>query len=74
MRLTVLSRYRSGDTVYAAGSVLDVTDAAGEYLMRDSPGTFQREDEESSTLGAMSTETETGLVVPDRRGRGGQRR
>lgn len=45
MRLLCISDYRSGAGDYREGTVLDVSDSIGEYLMRDSPGSFVAEDE-----------------------------
>ena len=65
MRLRVTGDYRSSLGEYRAGQVVEVSDATGELLMRDSPGSF-RPDE------AMSSETATGLIASDRRARGGR--
>ena len=65
MQLTVLSRYRSGLGSYEAGQVLHLSDAEGELLMRDSPGSFA----------VIPTETTaSGVEAIDRRARGGKRR
>lgn len=45
MRLLCISDYRSDVGDYREGAVLDVSDSIGEYLMRDSPGSFVAEDE-----------------------------
>ena len=89
MRLRCIGRYRSGAGDYSAGQVVDVADDVAEFLLRDSPGSFARDDglpaiaEGSEVAGdsasepdlsAMSTETATGLVTPDRRQRGGRLR
>lgn len=74
MRLLVLGRYRNGATVYAEGQVIDVSDAEGEFLQRDSPGTFATEGAQAPTLEHSIEETATGIIAPDRRARGGQRR
>ncbi len=74
MRLNVLGRYRSGAGRYEAGQVIDVTDAQGEFLQRDSPGTFAIEGAEAPALEHSIEETATGIKAPDRRARGGQRR
>ena len=85
MRLRCVSRYSSALGSFKPGELLDLKDAEGAYLLRDSPGSFEevieREDplEEATEqvaekLAAMSTETETGIVAPDRRMRGGKKR
>ena len=86
MRLRARNNYRSGWGQWVQGKMDDVTDEDGAFLLRDSPGTFEvidalegqgrqeGQEAEAERLGAMSTETMTGLVVPDRRSRGGRRR
>jgi len=89
MRLICVSRYRSSVGSYESGQDVDVTEEVAGLLLRDSPGSFAlpepaRENPEPEpeaemvpeplTEAAMSTETETGLVAPDRRARGGRRR
>ena len=69
MRLLALSRYRNGETAYAAGEVIDVPDEMGEFLQRDSPGTFVTEQ-----VAEAVTELVSGIKAVDRRVRGGQRR
>ncbi len=61
MRLRVLSNWSNGAQAYLAGQVIDVSDAQGELLMRDSPGSFA---------------IDAGDSVPsaDRRARGGKAR
>lgn len=41
MKLKVLSKYRSRETFYQAGSEIEVTEAEAATLMVDSPGTFE---------------------------------
>ena len=41
MKLTVISNYRNQHTEYLIGSVIDIDDTAGEFLMRDAPGCFE---------------------------------
>ena len=84
MKLAVKGRYsnaelpaevaRGGDSTveFAAGQEVDVSDVLGEFLLRDSPGTFRLV--KSGNLEAVSTETQTGITAPDRRARGGQSR
>ena len=80
MQLNVHARYRTQAVSYAPGQVIDVTEAEAAHLMVDSPGTFSvagapaREVPAEPDLGAMSTDTATGLTAPDRRQRGGLRR
>ena len=82
MKLRAKSVYRSSWGEWPKGKTDTVGDEVGEFLLRDSPGTFevldgqeeQGREEVEERLGAMSTETQTGLVVPDRRARGGKRR
>ena len=74
VKLTVLGRYRNGSVAYEAGQVIDVADAVGEFLQRDSPGTFAPERAKVPALESSIEETATGLKAPDRRARGGQRR
>lgn len=88
--LRVLGRYRSSKGSWEPGQEIQVLDELGEFLLRDSPGSFSlagaaamppvaapaddEDDEDFDPTGAMSTETASGLVVPDRRARGGRRR
>ena len=82
MKLRAKSDYRSSWGEWAKGRTDTVSDEVGAFLLRDSPGTFevldgqeeQGREEVEERLGAMSAETQTGLVVPDRRARGGKRR
>lgn len=41
MRLRVVQNYNSNTASYQAGQVIDVPDALGEWLMRDSTGSFE---------------------------------
>lgn len=72
MRLRVLGRYRAGDVAYEAGQVVDVKDGEGAFLLRDSPGSFEVEEDHPPTV--AESPTATGIEALDRRGRGGQRR
>ena len=77
MRLHAKGSYRSSWGEWPAGKTDTVSDEVGGFLLRDSPGTFEVVEDTAlakEALSAMSTETETGLVVPDRRARGGRRR
>jgi len=69
MRLLVIGRYRNGEVRFEPGQVVDVSDAEGELLQRDSPGSFAPEQ-----IAEAVTETVSGIKAVDRRGRGGQRR
>lgn len=73
MRLLVLSRYRNGATAYEPGQEIDVAEAMGEFLQRDSPGTFATE--KAAPAAKVATETTiSGIPAHDRRARGGQSR
>lgn len=81
MRLRCVSRYSSHLGTFEPGQVFDVSDAIGGQIQRSSPESFEevieREDpleEAAEQVAAMSTETETGIVAPDRRARGGRKR
>lgn len=80
MKLRALRRYSSDPGgEWPAGREDDVSEELGQYLLRDSPGTFEvvglpgpATPEAQAAVGAMSTETATGLVPGDRRQRGGK--
>lgn len=77
--LRATGRYRSSLGNFEEGQELHLDDEAASLLLRDSPGSFEvvgetSESEPGPDLSAMSTQTETGLVVPDRRARGGRQR
>ena len=81
MKLRAKSDYRSSWGEWAKGKTDTVSEEVGAFLLRDSRKTFEVLDgqeeqgwKEEEGLGAMSTLTQTGLVVPDRRARGGKRR
>lgn len=81
MQLMVNARYRTQAISYEAGQIIDATEAEAAHLMADSPGTFSALGVTPSPvvadvpdLSAMSTETATGIVAPDRRARGGAKR
>ena len=44
MRLKCVSNYRSSAGEWRKDQVLDVSDSIGEYLLRDSPGSFRAEE------------------------------
>lgn len=66
MKLTVTSRYRNGETSYEKGQVIDVPEALGEFLLRDSPGSFS-----AGKAAPEEGATATGVPSVDRRQRGG---
>lgn len=68
MRLHCIGRYRSGPVAYEVGQVVDVPDAAGEFLLRDSPGSFTLDKPKANS------ETASGLPAHDRHARGGHAR
>lgn len=76
--LRVAGRYRSALGSYEPGQELHLDDEVAALLLRDSPGSFEvagepeLDPEPGPDLSAMSTVTETGLVAPDRRARGGR--
>ena len=81
VKLICVSDYRSGAGSYSKGQVIEDNEALCEFLLRDSPGSFEVEGEmpkikaaPEPDLSAMSTATQTGIVAPDRRARGGRRR
>lgn len=80
MQLKVNSRYRTQAVSYEAGQIIDASEAEAAHLMADSPGTFSALGipapvvADVPDLSAMSTETATGIVAPDRRARGGAKR
>lgn len=45
MRLICVSNYRNGTDAFIKGAILDVSDSVGEFLLRDSPGSFRVEAE-----------------------------
>jgi len=79
MKLRCVSRYTSSLGSYEPGQVFGVSDALGQDILNDGKENFELyvepiEDTPAPDLSAMSTKTETGLVAPDRRGRGGRKR
>lgn len=76
MRLYVLGRYRSAAGSFEPGAAIDVAEEVGEFLLRDSPGSFRRDVAEGppSSPPVATEETVSGLEAHDRRARGGQRR
>lgn len=40
IKLRVLSKYRNQRTSYAAGSIIEVSEAEGAFLMKDAPECF----------------------------------
>ncbi len=87
MKLTCVSPYRTQSVAYVVGELIDVSDEEGELLLRESFAAFEKQKTRAEKVkveapdevdvvadNAMSTETATGLVVPDRRARGGRKR
>lgn len=86
MKLVCVSAYSSSAGAFKKGQIIEDSDAKCEFLLRDSPSSFEVEgapkvkealpeiEPETPDLSAMSTETATGVVAPDRRARGGGRR
>ncbi len=68
MKITCLRNYNSPAVNYKLGQAIDLDDTRAQFLLVNSPRHFEID------LTAMSTETQTGLVAPDRRGRGGRKR
>lgn len=63
MRLVCISNYRNGDESFQKGAILDVSDSVGEFLLRDSPGSFR-----------VESEAKPEKVEVDRQQRGGRTR
>jgi len=61
VKLRVVSRYRNGEVEYRPGQEIDVATATGEFLLRDSPGSF-----------ALADDPEPEVRTVDRRARGGR--
>jgi hypothetical protein len=88
VRLECVSRFSNHEHDFKAGQEINVSDEEGALLMRCSPGSFrlpeppkpepvsepEAEEPTEAEIAAMSTETETGIVAPDRRARGGKKR
>jgi hypothetical protein len=90
MKLKCISRFRGeAEGVlydFEPGQDVNVTDEVAQHLLHRSPDSFkipapdkptkQASDlpDISADITAMSTETATGLVTPDRRARGGRKR
>lgn len=77
MLLRCIGRYRSSLGEWNPGDLVQGTDAFLGEVLRSSPGSFEIVDETpepdaDAEITAMSTETATGLVKPDRRQRGGR--
>ena len=67
----MLGRYRNGAVSYEPGQVIDVTEALGELLQRDSPGTFAPD---GPVVVVAGEQLASGIAAPDRRARGGRTR
>lgn len=82
MRVKCVSPYTSNFGTFKVGQIIDVSDYMGGVLLRDSPGSFveirpnpqEERAPEAEQVGAMSEETATGIVAPDRRQRRGRSR
>ena len=57
----MISRYRNGERRYEPGQEIHVSDDEGEYLLRDSPGSFTTDDVPRAEIPSV-----------DRRARGGR--
>ena len=75
-----IAAYRTQAVEWPVGKVEQVSDEVAALLLRDSPGSFEvvsppsHGSPASPQIAAMSSQTQTGLIVPDRRARGGRRR
>ena len=78
-----IAPYRTQTADWAVGKEDQVSDEEAELLLRDSPGSFvvvgqapkaPADPDVEAFMDAHSTETETALIAPDRRARGGARR
>lgn len=67
MKLRVVAKYINGDKHYTPGMEIEVTDEEGEFLQRDSPGSFE-------TGRAKKEKPESPIESTDRMQRGGNRR
>lgn len=87
MRLICISRFRgeadNGELFdFMPGQDINVTEDVAAHLLHRSASSFKIPEpdkpkpapKEPDTTGAMSTETATGIVAPDRRARGGKKR
>ena len=85
MSLIGVSRFRAEDGDgnlhdYKPGQEINVTPKVEAYLLRCSPASFKEAKVEvkvkppTPDISAMSTKTATGIVAPDRRARGGNKR
>jgi len=68
VKITCLRNYNSPAVSYKVGQSIDLDDTRAKFLLVNASKSFEID------LTAMSTETQTGLVAPDRRGRGGRKR
>ena len=85
MKLTCVSRYQSSLGRWEPGADVDVSDDVAALLLRDSPESFTDRvaprtnpepvaEDVREEVAAMSTETVSDLVVPDRQMKSGRRR
>lgn len=73
--LRCVHAYAAGPLRYRVGEIITGSAEFEDLLLRDSPGSFVRVEAPASpapadAAQAMSTETATGLTVPDRRLKG----
>ncbi len=71
MILRVLSRYRNGTVDYEEGTEVHVKDDEGEFLLRDSPGSFEVVDAQGPAAENVHDDAAGGV---DRKERGGRSR
>ena len=71
IKLLVLSNYRSAVGSFKAGQKLELADNVAEFLLRDSPDSFEVMGAAEPDDSAYSESLATGFTVPDRRARGG---
>ena len=84
MRLRCVSRYSSHHGSFEPGQIISVSDEVGGEILRSSRESFVEVSDEPAAVppvaepvpdtSAMSEATETGIVAPDRRARGGRKR
>jgi hypothetical protein len=71
MQLECTSNYRNGTLSYEKGQDIHVTEAEGEWLLRDSPGSFR---EVKAPAAESTTTTASDVEAVDRQMRGGRKR
>lgn len=70
MRLIVVSPYRSRETAYRVGEVLDLPDAEAAALLADSPGSFAVEEQPPAPLDGKAPANRMIDRAPRRKARG----